>query len=77
MLFKNTEYFLNTSYCLVEGREVRDQVGRSEGIKKHRSGPSWRGSVDSVPACKPKGHRFGSQSGHMPGLQARSPVQGE
>ena len=26
--------------------------------------------------CKPKGHWFNSQSGHMPGLQARSPVGG-
>ena len=25
-------------------------------------------------ACEPKGHRFDSQSGHMPGLQARFPV---
>ena len=24
--------------------------------------------------CEPKGGRFDSQSGHMPGLQARSPV---
>ena len=37
-------------------------------------GPGWCGSVDSVPACKPAGHQFDSQSGHMPGLQARSPV---
>ena len=26
--------------------------------------------------CKPKGHWFDSQSGHMPGLQARSPAGG-
>ena len=26
--------------------------------------------------CEPKGHRFDSQSGHMPGLQATSPVVG-
>ena len=25
---------------------------------------------------EPKGHQFDSQSGHMPGLQARSPVGG-
>ena len=24
--------------------------------------------------CKPEGHQYYSQSGHMPGLQARSPV---
>ena len=32
--------------------------------------------VDWVPACEPKGHQFNSQSGHIPGLQARSPVGG-
>ena len=36
----------------------------------------WCGSVDWMPVCKPKGHQFNSQSGHMPGLQARSPVGG-
>ena len=39
-------------------------------------GPGWCGSVDWVLACKPKGHWFDSQSGHMPGLQARSLVGG-
>ena len=43
--------------------------------KRHTS-PGWCGSVDWVPAFKPKGHQFDSQSGHMPGLQARSPVRG-
>ena len=38
--------------------------------------PSWCGSVDWVPACKPKGCLFNSQSGHRPGLWARSPVGG-
>ena len=36
-------------------------------------GPAWCGSVDGAPACEPKSHRFNSQSGHTPGLQARSP----
>ena len=41
--------------------------------------PGWRGSprwttFSWVPACEPKGHWFDSQSGHMPGLPARSPV---
>ena len=27
-----------------------------------------------APACEPKGHRFDSWSGHMPGLQAKSMV---
>ena len=28
------------------------------------------------PACKPEGRQFDSQSGHMPGSWARSPVGG-
>ena len=39
-------------------------------------GPGWHSSVDSVLACDPKGHQFNSQSGHMPGLWAGSPVGG-
>ena len=42
--------------------------------KSYRVGPGWCGSVDWVPACKPEGHWFDSQSGHMPELQARSPL---
>ena len=38
--------------------------------------PGWRGFVDWEPACEPKGHWFNSQSGHIPGLRARSPVGG-
>ena len=34
------------------------------------------GSVDWVLACKSKGQWFDSWSGHMPGLQSRSPVGG-
>ena len=46
-------------------------------IKKQlMSGPGWCGSVDWVLARDPKGLQFNSQSGHMPGLQARSPVGG-
>ena len=38
--------------------------------------PGWCGSVDWMLACEPKGHQFDPQSGHMPGLWARSPVGG-
>ena len=38
--------------------------------------PGWCDSVDWVLTCEPKGHWFDSQSGHMPGLWARSPVGG-
>ena len=34
------------------------------------------GTVAWVSACQPKGRWFDSQSGHMPGLRARSPVGG-
>ena len=36
--------------------------------------PGWCSSVDWVQACAPKGCQHDSQSRHMPGLQARSPV---
>ena len=38
--------------------------------------PGWHGSMDWVLACKLKGRWFDSPSGHMPGLRARSPVEG-
>ena len=38
--------------------------------------PGWRGSVDRALVCELKDRRLNSQSGHMPGLQARSPMQG-
>ena len=42
-------------------------------LKKNYS-LGWCSSVDWAWACEPKGHQFDSQSGHMSGLQARSPV---
>ena len=38
-------------------------------------GPGWCRLVDWVLACEPKGHWFDSQSGHLCGLRARSPVE--
>ena len=32
--------------------------------------------IEYQPACEPKGRQINSQSGHMPGLWARSPVEG-
>ena len=32
--------------------------------------------IERQPACKPKGHQFNSQSGHMPRLHATPPVGG-
>ena len=45
-------------------------------IKSKKNGPGWCGSVAWVPACKPRGRWIDPQSGHMPGLWARSPVGG-
>ena len=45
-------------------------------IKEISALPSWCGSVDQALAYEPKGGGFDSQSGHMPGLWARSPVGG-
>ena len=44
--------------------------------QSQRGSPGWCGSVDWVPACKPKSHWFDSQSGNLPGLQTRSPDEG-
>ena len=38
--------------------------------------PGWCGLVDWAQAWEPKGRWFDSQSGHRPGLQTRSPVEG-
>ena len=38
--------------------------------------PGWCSSVDWARVCKPKGHQFDSQSGHMPGFPTRSLVGG-
>ena len=50
--------------------ELNTFVNRSE-----RFHPGWCSSVDWALTCKPKGPWFDSQSGHMPGLWARSPVR--
>ena len=42
---------------------------------KYQLSPGLCGSVGWVPACELKGCWFNSQSGHMPGLRARSPVR--
>ena len=33
--------------------------------------PDWSGSGGWVLSCKPKGHKFNSHSGHIPGLQVQ------
>ena len=36
--------------------------------------PDWCGSAGWLASCKPKGHQFDFCSGHMAGLQLKSPV---
>ena len=64
----NGEREIHFRYCNIGEKTTTHKI-----IMK---GPSWCGSVDSVPACEPEGRRFDSQSGHMPGLWAGSPVGG-
>ena len=61
---------LSGIFCIRLGREK----GNTIHIKLCQD--LWCSSVDWVPTCEPKGHWLDSPSGHMPGLQARSPVGG-
>ena len=76
----NVRYGCNSFFLLIYSRDwqtfsVKDQIGNN--FKKYFIYCSgWCGSVDWVPACEPKGRWFNSQSEHMPGLWARSPVSG-
>ena len=45
-------------------------------IREELKSPGWCGLVDWMPACEPEGRQFESQSGHLPGWWARSPVGG-
>ena len=55
------------------GLQSLEQGGR---FKDKDFGPGWCGSVDWVPAWEARGRQFYSQSGHIPGLQVKSPVRG-
>ena len=48
----------------------------AKSYNKHCTDTGWCGSVDWVLARTPNGHQFDSQSEHMPGFRARSPVGG-
>ena len=54
----------------------RSMLKKNSLIKKDLFITAWCDSMDWVPACEPKVHWFNSQSGHMPGLWARSPGGG-
>ena len=66
-------YLNDMTKSIVEGSYPRRVRFLSEDLGM---GPGWCGSVDGALAYKPKGRWFASQSGHMHGLQARSPVGG-
>ena len=55
---------------------LNQKTNRNGHSRKCSSSPGWCGSVDWAPAYEPKGHWFDSQAGHVPRLQARSPVGG-
>ena len=87
MRIKNSYFSLKTVYLksisvLTSNRILIDITHKTRALWGPRQllflnkffSPGWCGSVDWALACEPKGHRFSSQSGHMPGLQARSPV---
>ena len=59
-------WLLNTYQCTARYNAHKSSLGFS--------GPGLCGSVDWAPACELKDLQFDSQSGHVPGLQARSPV---
>ena len=66
-----------TGYVCVKTENHYDLSLKTEKcIKKTQDGPGWCGSMDWAPACEPKGCWFDSRSGHIPGLQATSPVGG-
>ena len=52
---------------------MKEAKGKKEDKKE--GSPGWYGLVDWAPSCKPNGRWFSSQSGHMSGLLARSPVR--
>ena len=72
--FELTLLFWRSLFCgsLLESHDKH--VRESPRLCQKKSGPGWCGSVDWAQACEPKGCWFNSQSGHMPGLQAKSPV---
>ena len=66
--------FGNPRNILYMGYSLRGQRkgNLTSFLKKWWWCPGCCGWVDWMPACEPKGCKFDTQSGHMPGLQARS-----
>ena len=66
-------YSLSPSLCLTSDLEMLASLSLWH-FQKAGWGPGWCSSVDWAWACEWKGCQFGSQSGHRPGLWARSLV---
>ena len=64
------------NFYFMTPNQLRHTGQRSAIISFNKLPRGWCGSVDWVPDCDPKGCGFNSLSGHMLGLQARSPVWG-
>ncbi|KAF6119941.1 hypothetical protein HJG60_010308 [Phyllostomus discolor] len=62
--------------CLL-GQGKQKKNNKQMGLYQIKSfcSPDWCGPVCWAPSCRAKGHQFGSQSRHMPGLWA-SPLLG-
>ena len=79
LLTSRSFYIFSLSYknknisALNKFPDVTDKYWHLNPLRVSES-PGWCGSVDWVTAWEPKGCWFNSQSGHMPRLQARSPV---
>ena len=61
-----------TGLAIAWTNKLNSNVRPRRGVPEDTEYPGWCGSVDRAPKCR----RFNSQSGPMPGLQARSPVGG-
>ena len=64
-------------YKIIQEHKARDPIyDFCFKFKNGKFSSGWCGSVDWALACEPKSRQFNSQSGHMPGLRARSPGGG-
>ena len=63
-------------FMAVGNQDLGADSGHLCRLKNVSRCPGWCGSVDQALACELKGRWFNPWSGHMPGLQARSPVGG-
>lgn len=52
-------------------KAVLSKPGRQKKYKEKALSSGRSGSVGWVPSCKPEGHQFDYQLGHMPGLRVR------